>query len=83
MFAHFANCLVFKCIKTSALLKSAFNLNMKLITNNKGGMKLCYAGQAYTKKITLKTTICWECNQRKCHQCKGALITDINVSPTP
>ena len=52
MFAHFANCLVLKCIKANALLKSAFNLNMELITNNKGGMKLCYEGHAYTKKNT-------------------------------
>ena len=54
-------------------------MEIELIRNNKGGQKLCFAGHTYTKKSTSKTSLRWECSQRKAFKCKGALLTDLEV----
>lgn len=53
---------------------------MEIIKNNKGGSKLCFEGYTYTKKSASKTTIHWECSQRKAYVCKGKVTTDSQVA---
>ena len=53
---------------------------LTLIKNNKGGGKLCYNGFTFTKKSSSKTSIHWECSQRKAYHCKGTVNTDLQVS---
>lgn len=52
---------------------------MEIITNNKGGVKLCNEGFLYTKKKTSNTGIIWECSQRNALSCKGTAKTDANM----
>ncbi|WAR15428.1 hypothetical protein MAR_005552 [Mya arenaria] len=52
---------------------------MELIKNNSGGLKLCLNGYMYTKKNTKKTSIRWECSQKRGLDCLGAVNTDIEV----
>ena len=44
-----------------------------MIKNNKGGAKLCFGGYMYTKKVVNKSTIRWECSQRRAMSWKGSL----------
>lgn len=52
---------------------------MEIIKNNRGGEKLCLDGFMFTKKNTKKSTIRWECSERRALSCKGSLTTDLNV----
>ncbi|XP_041372748.1 uncharacterized protein LOC121386019 [Gigantopelta aegis] len=52
---------------------------MEMITSNRGCPKLCYEGHSYTKNGTNKTTLRWECSQRRTRSCKGAVVTDLQV----
>ncbi|WAR25398.1 hypothetical protein MAR_011102 [Mya arenaria] len=49
---------------------------MEFITSSRGAPKLCFDSFTYTKKKSSKTTITWECSQRRTLECKGAVITD-------
>ena len=53
---------------------------MEIIQINRGGVKVCDGGYTYTKKYSNKSTIIWECSQRRGRSCKGALLTDIQVN---
>lgn len=53
---------------------------MEFITSNKGCVKLCFNGFSYTKKKESKSSIRWECSKRGSLKCKGAVVTDLNVS---
>ena len=55
-------------------------MTMEIVKNNKGGSKLCFEGYTYTKKSVSKTTIQWECSQRKAYVCKGKVTTDSQVA---
>ena len=55
-------------------------MTMEIVKNNKGGYKLCFEGYTYTKKSISKTTIQWECSQRKAYVCKGKVTTDSQVA---
>ena len=57
-----------------------FIMTMEIVKNNKGGSKLCFEGYTYTKKSVSKTTIQWECSQRKAYVCKGKVTTDSQVA---
>ena len=57
-----------------------FIMTMEIVKNRKGGSKLCFEGYTYTKKSASKTTIHWECSQRKAHVCKGKVTTDFQVA---
>ena len=57
-----------------------FIMTMEIVKNNKGGSKLCFEGYTYTKKSISKTTIQWECSQRKAYVCKGKVTTDSQVA---
>jgi hypothetical protein len=53
---------------------------MEIITNNKGGLKLCYEGFSYTKKEEGKTTRRWECSRRKALGCNGKITTNLEAN---
>ena len=55
-------------------------MTMEIVKNNKSGSKLCFEGYTYTKKYASKTTIHWECSQRKEYVCKGKVTTDSQVA---
>ena len=55
-------------------------MTMEIVKNNKGGSKLCFEGYTYTKTSVSKTTIQWECSQRKAYVCKGKVTTDSQVA---
>ena len=55
-------------------------MTMEIVKNNKGGSKLCFEDYTYTKKSVSKTTIQWECSQRKAYVCKGKVTTDSQVA---
>ena len=57
-----------------------FIMTMEIVKNNKGGSKLSFEGYTYTKKSASKTTIHWECSQRKAYVCKGKVTTDSQVA---
>ena len=46
---------------------------MEIITNNRGGVKVCNKGYTYTKKSSDKSTIRSECSKHRSRSCKGAL----------
>ena len=50
---------------------------MEIIKNDKGGQKLCHAGFTKTKKLTRKSHVRWECDQRRSLDCKGSVTTDV------
>ena len=52
---------------------------MEIIKNQKGGVKIAFENYLYTKKATKSTRIRWECSERKAHDCKGAVTTDLEV----
>ena len=52
---------------------------MELIQTNKGGTKLCFEGFMYTKRSKTKNFIQWACSQRNSLQCKGSLVTTIDM----
>ena len=47
---------------------------------NRGGVKLCHGRYTYTKKATNKSTIRWECAERRNRACKGTIITDLLIN---
>ena len=50
-------------------------MTLEIVKNNKGGSKLCFECYTYTKKSASKTTVHWECSQRKEYVCKGKVTT--------
>ena len=52
----------------------------EILKNNRGGVKICYEGYMYTKKLQTKTRMTWECSQRRAFRCTGSLTTDKDVS---
>ena len=50
---------------------------MEFITNNKGGIKLCYEGFMYTKKCAQGRKIRWKCSQAKAYGCNACLFTTL------
>ena len=50
---------------------------MELISNNKGGHKLCFDGYSYTRNFEGKTRIRWKCSQRVALKCKGAVTSNL------
>ena len=55
------------------------DLNVDVLTNNKGGMTLFYKGYQYNKSATRANRIRWECSKKKKFKCHGRLVTDLNV----
>src|SRR5688572_19847801 len=51
---------------------------MEVIASNKGGVKLCFDGFMYTKKIT-RTKITWRCAQTASFNCSATMTTDLQV----
>ncbi|KAH3869556.1 hypothetical protein DPMN_032725 [Dreissena polymorpha] len=49
---------------------------MEFIRSQIGAAKLCYEGFSYTKKKETKSTIRWECSQRRSENCKGTDTSD-------
>ncbi|XP_052253829.1 uncharacterized protein LOC127860080 isoform X2 [Dreissena polymorpha] len=49
---------------------------MEFIRSQRGTAKLCYEGFTYTKKKETKSTMRWECSQRRSENCKGTATTD-------
>ena len=52
---------------------------MELTTTHAGNIKIFHEGHSYIKQKPRKTTIHWECSERKIQKCTGKLITDIKV----
>ena len=52
---------------------------MEIIQNIRGGQKLGYDGYMYTKKVSRKSHVLWECSERRGLKCKGTLTTDISI----
>ena len=53
---------------------------METTRTNRGGVKLCHGRYTYTKKATNKSTIRWECAERRTRACKGTIITDLLIN---
>ena len=53
---------------------------METTTTNRGGVKLCHGRYTYIKKATNKSTIRWECAERRTRACKGTIITDLLIN---
>ncbi|KAH3883008.1 hypothetical protein DPMN_006956 [Dreissena polymorpha] len=53
---------------------------MEIITTSAGKKRLAHNGFVYTKKKTSKSTKRWECSQRVAKSCKGAVVTNINMT---
>ena len=55
---------------------------MELISNHKGGLKLCFEGCMYTKRSSSGSQIQWQCSQRIAFKCNSSLYTSLdNQSP--
>jgi len=52
---------------------------MEIISTNQGKQKVCLDGFMYTKQITSKTQIRWQCVKRNNH-CKGVISTSLDLS---
>ena len=52
---------------------------LEIIKNNKGGDKLCYKTNTFTKRYTRSERIRWECSQRVGLNCKGSVVTNLAV----
>ena len=53
---------------------------MEVLTNKKGSKKVLHQGYTFTKKKTTKSTTRWECSKRQSLSCKGALVSDLDVT---
>ncbi|KAH3892740.1 hypothetical protein DPMN_016868 [Dreissena polymorpha] len=53
---------------------------MEFIRSRRGAAKLCNEGFSYTKKKETKSTIRWECSQRRSDNCKGTVTSENPVS---
>lgn len=52
---------------------------MEIITTSRGKQKVCLEGFMYTKQITSKNQIRWQCVKRNNH-CKGVISTTLDLS---
>ena len=52
---------------------------MDIITTSKGKQKVCLDGFMYTKQITSRNQIRWQCVKRH-NQCKGIISTSLDLS---
>ncbi|KAH3892788.1 hypothetical protein DPMN_016916 [Dreissena polymorpha] len=63
--------------RTALLLKNRGRRNpAKCPLNKEIARQLCYEGFSYTKKKETKSTIRWECSQRRSDNCKGTVTSD-------
>jgi hypothetical protein len=66
--------------KSTKEIKFHFISKMEIIRNNKGGVKICYNGNIYTKKSSQETSIRWECSRRRALSCNGKIRTNIEMT---
>ena len=67
---------VYKCASKTLSRHS----KMEVLTNKKGSKKVLHQGYTFTKKKTTKSTTRWECSKRHSLSCKGALVSDLDVT---
>ena len=56
------------------------SVNMEFVDLSTGGKKLLFNGYSYTRKANKKNTVRWECSERRAFECKGAVITSLQIN---
>ena len=54
--------------------------SMEFFDLPRGGKKPCFNGHSCTRKANKKNRVRWECLQRAAFDCKGAVMTSLEVS---